>query len=92
LPNNSNDFFKTGIGLAVKFDNAGTFIDGKSKITISKESSEEGKGSLWSTSYPMAASLPTGGHYSWIAGETIYFIFDGTYWVISDAGNFSRLT
>jgi hypothetical protein len=33
-----------------------------------------------------------GDQFSWEAGSTVYFVYNGDNWVVSDAGNYSRIT
>ena len=52
---------------------------------------QNGDGSVSATGYIMINGSYLGEYYWWKAGETITFVWDGTYWRIADGGTMSRI-
>lgn len=83
-----NDLKQKGVGLAITFINAQKELQNKSLIPKdAKEFITDGNAQA-----AIKAAIDTGDSYDILAGSTVYFVYNGEQWEITDAGNYSRIT
>jgi len=84
-----NNLLQNGIGLAVTFTHKDTISPSRT-LSLQLGNSD---GTVWNTSViNMAAAVDSNGVYSWEPGSTVYFVYNNAKWVVTDAGNYARIT